>query len=97
MESFKDSTNSDASIISINRRLPMIKLERSKEKIIDPSLLTFLSNLPSIADYLESYFQSKMTSSAFAESLFTIPREFNVHYSMFDSMLDFSWKRQEGK
>ncbi|XP_076235027.1 cilia- and flagella-associated protein 61 [Calliopsis andreniformis] len=45
------------------------------ETPVDLTHLNFLKDLPSIGDYYNSYYQSKIQSSAFGDSIFDIPRK----------------------
>ncbi|CAK9824741.1 Cilia- and flagella-associated protein 61 [Anthophora retusa] len=64
-EGFRDTAS--ASTISADDR--SLKLSEHL------SQTTFLSDLPSIADYFNMYYQSKLMTSAFVDSIFDIPRK----------------------
>lgn len=82
MEIFED-TDSRVSVASNDG---WTKLMPPMRKLIDPSIMTFASDLQSIADYFDTYYQSKLMTNAFTDSLFTIPREFPTN---FDLLFDF--------
>ncbi|XP_053977113.1 cilia- and flagella-associated protein 61-like [Hylaeus volcanicus] len=68
-EHLEEANESSSSAASIDPRA-----ERSTEKPVDFSELTFLSEVVSIADYFNSYYQSKMRTSAFGDTIFDVPR-----------------------
>ncbi|XP_012344888.2 cilia- and flagella-associated protein 61-like [Apis florea] len=49
-------------------------LEVKKFEEVDPSMMTFITDLPRITRHFSMYYESKVESSAFVESLFHIPR-----------------------
>lgn len=52
------------------------QLEIKALEEMDPSMISFISDLPRITRQFSMYYESKMESSAFVDSLFHIPREF---------------------
>lgn len=52
------------------------QLEMKALEEMDPSMISFISDLPRITRQFSMYYESKMESSAFVDSLFHIPREF---------------------
>ncbi|KOC59239.1 Uncharacterized protein C20orf26 [Habropoda laboriosa] len=67
-EDFRDTAST--STISVD--------DRSSKPNEPLSETTFLSNLPSIADYFNTYYQSKLMTSAFVDSIFDIPRQATI-------------------
>lgn len=47
-----------------------------KDEKMDPSTISFINDLAGITRQFSMYYESKMESSAFVESLFHVPREF---------------------
>lgn len=82
MESVEDTD----SRISVAFNDEATKLIPPTRKLFDSSIMTFSSDLQSIADYFDTYYRSKLMTNAFTDSLFTIPREFPTN---FDFLFDF--------